>query len=138
MRLNDIQDFDEEALRELRAEQTRLDAEESDASGLALVSALNAAILARNERLASYQAKRAMRLAPYVDTCTFWDEQCDVRTPVIVTYEIDGIRKLILRSVVVDMPGEQGPCILSLLSETEIGEIKAALCDLHDWLKESA
>lgn len=92
-----------------------------------------AVITPRNEKLAAYQERRAMRLMPYVDTCTFWDEENDVHTPVIVTYEIDGIRDLILRTVVVDLPGEKGPCILNLLSESEIGEIKAALCERHEW-----
>lgn len=69
----------------------------------------------------------------HTDRCTYWDQDNDSHTPVIVTYEIDGIRELILRSVVVDMPGEKGPCVLNLLSENEIGEIEAALCERHEW-----
>lgn len=91
----------------------------------------------RNERLAAYQEARARRLMPYSDSCTYWDEENNLHTPVIVVYEIDGIRDLILHTVVVDLPGEQGPCILNLLSESDIGEIKAALCELHEW-RESA
>jgi hypothetical protein len=75
------------------------------------------------------------RRAPVVNKefVTYWDETNGLDTPVIVEFDINGIRDIDLRAVRVDMPGEKGPCILSLLSELEKGEIDAAVCDRINW-----
>jgi hypothetical protein len=69
----------------------------------------------------------------YFANTTYWDEKNEIETPVLVEYEIIGVRNCSHYSVWVDLPGERGPDIIKLLSETEIKDLSNNLNDFHEW-----